>query len=203
MPAATQTIYSETDYLQMEEKAEYKSEYFRGEVFMMAGGTPNHNRIKENLSRVVGNALMERRECRSYSSDQRVHIPENSLFTYPDIVVVCGKVEYSEKDKNSITNPTIIIEVLSKGTEAYDRGDKFHLYRDIESLQEYILVNSLKVGIEIFHRIDETDWALSKSQSAYKLTDIIQIDSIDLTILLSDLYDRTDNVKEGWITREE
>jgi Uma2 family endonuclease len=201
MSAVAQAIYSEEDYLRLEEKAAYKSEYFRGEIFMMAGGTPNHNRIKENLSIEIGVTLKKRKSCRRYSSDQRIHIPENSLYTYPDVVVVCGSNQYADKDKNTITNPTVIIEVVSQGSGAYDRGDKFRLYRDIDSLQEYVLVNSLHVGMEVYRRTEDNHWLLA--EDAYKLTDSVTIASIEATLLLSDLYAGTDNVKEGWITREE
>jgi len=199
--AVAQSMYTEEDYLRMEEKASYKSEYFRGEIFMMAGGTPNHNRVKENLSVEIGITLKSKRSCRSYSSDQRIHIPENSLHTYPDVVVVCGPNQYSAQNSNTITNPSVVIEVISQGSGSYDRGDKFRLYRDIESLQEYILVNSLNVGVEIYRRTEDNHWLLA--QDAYKLTDSVTIQSIDATLLLSDLYAGTDNVKEGWITREE
>lgn len=201
MSAVAQSIYTEEDYLRMEEKASYKSEYFRGEIFMMAGGTPNHNRVKENLSVEIGITLKSKRSCRSYSSDQRIHIPENSLYTYPDVVVVCGPNQYSAQNSNTITNPSVVIEVVSQGSGSYDRGDKFRLYRDIESLQEYILVNSLNVGVEIYRRTEDNHWLLA--QDAYKLTDSVTIQSIDATLLLLDLYAGTDNVKEGWITPEE
>ena len=199
--AVAQSMYTEEDYLRMEEKASYKSEYFRGEIFMMAGGTPNHNRVKENLSVEIGITLKSKRSCRSYSSDQRIHIPENSLYTYPDVVVVCGPNQYSAQNSNTITNPSVVIEVISQGSGSYDRGDKFRLYRDIESLQEYILVNSLNVGVEIYRRTEDNHWLLA--QDAYKLTDSVTIQSIDATLLLLDLYAGTDNVKEGWITPEE
>ncbi|NIJ55359.1 Uma2 family endonuclease [Dyadobacter arcticus] len=195
MSAVAQTTYSESDYLLMEEKASYKSEYFRGEIFMMAGGTPSHNRIKENLSGEIHSILKGRQSCRSYSSDQRIHIPSNTLYTYPDLVVVCGPDKFSEKDKNSITNPTIIIEVLSAGSTGYDRGDKFRLYRDIDSLQEYILINSLNIGAEVFRRTPDNHWLLASE--GYKLTDSISIKSLEASLLLSDIYDRTQNVLEG------
>jgi len=201
MSAATQTIYTEDKYLQMEELADYKSEYFQGEVFMMAGGTSNHNKIKENVSGEIYSILKKGKSCRSYSSDQRIHIPENSLYSYPDIVIVCGPNKYSSKDKNTITNPTVLIEVISEGSGACDRGDKFRPYRDIESLQEYVLVNSLNVGVEVYRRTTDNHWLLA--DDAYKLSDSITIQSIETTLLLSDLYDETDNVKEGWITRKE
>lgn len=201
MTVVAQTIYTEEDYLLMEDKAGYKSEYFRGEIFMMAGGTPNHNRVKENLSVEIGITLKRKKSCRSYSSDQRIHIPENSLYTYPDVVVVCGPNQYSARDHNTITNPTIIVEVISQSSGAYDRGDKFRLYRDISSLHEYVIVNSLNVGVEIYRRTEDNHWLLA--EDAYKLSDSVTIQSIDAMLLLSDLYAGTEDVKEGWITPEE
>ena len=201
MSAVPQTLYSEEDYLLIENKASYKSEYFRGEIFTMAGGTPNHNRIKENLSGEIYSNLKKSKSCRSYSSDQRVHIPENSLYTYPDVVVVCGPNQYTERDANTITNPSVIIEVISQGSGGYDRGDKFRLYRDIESLKEYVLVNSLNVGVEVYRRTEDNLWLLA--QDAYGLSESVTIATIETTLLLSDLYAGTDDVKEGWITPEE
>lgn len=201
MSAIAETTYSEEQYLQREAKAGYKSEYFRGEIFMMAGGTPNHNRIKENVSVEIGISLKKRKSCRSYSSDQRIHIPENSLYSYPDIVVICGPNAYAEKDKNTIVNPTVIIDVLSESTGAYDRGDKFRLYRDIESLQEYVLVNSVHVGVEIYRRTENGYWMLAAD--VYKFSDAVTVQSIETTLQLSDLYEGTDNVKEGWTTPDE
>lgn len=201
MTVVAQKIYTQEEYLRMESDASYKSEFFRGEIFMMAGGTPNHNRIKENVAVEVGITLKKRGSCRSYSSDQRIHIPENSLYTYPDVVIVCNPVQYAERDKNTITNPTVLFEVVSEGTGAYDRGDKFRLYRDIESLKEYVLVNSVNVGVEVYRRTADNHWLLAAD--AYKLTDSILIDSIEATLLLADIYRETDDVKEGWVTPEE
>ncbi|MCF0056718.1 Uma2 family endonuclease [Dyadobacter sp. CY356] len=201
MSAVTQTIHSEEDYLALEEKSDYKSEYFKGEIFMMAGATPNHNRIKENLSGEIYNSLKKRKSCRSYSSDQRIYIPENSLYSYPDIVVVCGPNQYAEKDKNTIINPAVIIEVLSEGTGSYDRGDKFRFYRDIDSLKEYVLVNSVNVGVEIFRRTEDNHWLLA--EDAYQFSNSVTIQSIEATLQLSDLYEGTDNVNEGWASPEE
>ena len=201
MSAVTQTIHSEEAYLVMEEKSDYKSEYFKGEIFMMAGATPDHNRIKENLSVEIGIALKRRKSCRSYSSDQRIHIPENSLYTYPDVVIVCGPNQYAEKDKNTIVNPKVIIEVLSESTTSYDRGDKFRFYRDIDSLQEYVLVNSIHVGVEVYRRTEDNHWLLA--EDAYYLSKSVTIQSVEATLHLSDLYEGTDNVKEGWTSPEE
>jgi len=201
MSAIAQTMYSEDDYLLMEAKANYKSEYFRGEIFMMAGGTPNHNRIKENLSGEIHAVLKKRNSCRSYSSDQRIYIPENSLYTYPDLVVVCNPNKYSERDKNAITNPTVIVEVISESSAAYDRGDKFRLYRDIDTLREYVIVNSLNVGAEVYSRMEDGHWLLASD--AYKLTDSVHIHTLDASLLLSDLYFGTENVQEGLTVPEE
>ena len=168
---------------------------------MMAGGTPNHNLIKGNLSGELFPSVNKSKTCRSYSSVQRIHISENSLYTYPDIVIVCSPNEYSKKDKNTITNPSVVIEVVSESTGAYDRGDKFRLYRDIENLQEYVLVNSIHVGIEIYRRTEDKLWLLA--EVAYKLTDKVTIMSIEASVVPSDIYRGTENVNEGWITRQQ
>ncbi|GAB2783812.1 Uma2 family endonuclease [Rhabdobacter roseus] len=194
MAAQPQTYLTEEDYLQQEAQAEYRSEYFRGEVFMMAGGTPNHNRIKENASGEIHALLKKRKSCRSYSSDQRVYIPANGLYTYPDLVVVCGPNRYAEKDKNTLTNPTLIVEVLSESTAAYDRGTKFRLYRDLPSLQEYVLLNSLAIGAEVFRRTPDDHWLLA--DEAYALTGSLYLQSLEASLALADLYEGTDEVPE-------
>jgi Uma2 family endonuclease len=142
MTAQTIKMYSEKEYLELERDAEYKSEYYRGEIFAMAGAGHNHNRIVENLSGECYIAF-KGKSCQTFSSDMRLHIPQNGLYTYPDLLVVCGKIEFAEDNDDTIVNPSAIIEVLSKTTSAYDRGDKFHLYRSIPTLMEYVLVDSI------------------------------------------------------------
>lgn len=153
----TTNYYSAGEYLELEREAEYKSEYYKGEIFAMAGAGHNHNRIVENLSIEIG-GFFKAKSCRTYSSDQRIHIPENSLYTYPDLIIVCDKNQYLDEKKDTILNPTVIIEVLSESTEAYDRGQKFHFYRSISSLSEYVLINSRSLAAEVFRKNEEGFW---------------------------------------------
>ncbi len=201
MTASPLKLLTDDDYLFNENKADYRSEFFRGEKVRMIVNDVNHNCVKQNLSGIIGAILKDRKYCQSYSSNQRIHISKNAFYGYPDLLIVCGPNQYAEKDKNSIINPIVLIEVLSEGTGSYDRGDKFRFYRDIDSLREYILVNSINVGIEIFRRTEDNHWLLA--EDAYQLSDSIRIQSIDAVLQLSDLYEGTDNVKEGWSSPEE
>ncbi|WP_019944976.1 Uma2 family endonuclease [Dyadobacter beijingensis] len=185
-------MYSEEEYLRIENDAFEKSEYFQGQIISMAGATPNHNRVKENVAVEVGIVLKQNKSCRSSSSDQRIHIPANSLYTYPDIVIVCGPNKFSPLDRITITNPSVIIEVLSSSTEEYDRGYKFKLYRDIETLQEYVTIDSRKPYAQVFRRTADNQWILA--DDAFSLTDNITIQTIGATLQMADLYDGTENV---------
>ncbi len=173
------------EYLTMEEEATGKHEYYRGEIFAMSGVLMKHNKI---FSRLFG-ALLSRlkgKPCQPYGSDTRVHIPSNTLFAYPDITVICGEEETLDDDDFNVLNPTVLIEILSKSTRSYDRGDKFKLYRDIPTLKEYVLVDSEKVGAEVF-RLNETGhWELEE----YKLdTDQLLIKAIHIEIGLDEIYE--------------
>lgn len=154
------------EYLELEASADTKSEYFDGEVFTMAGGTPEHNLIAANLIRELGNQL-EERPCRVYTSDQRVKIPDTGLYTYPDVTVVCGEPQFEGRDRRALLNPTVIVEVLSETTEADDRGDKFAHYRRLTSLREYVLVASDRRRIERFTRQEgAAEWVLTECGDA-------------------------------------
>ncbi len=126
------------------------------------------------------------KKCQPYGSDVRIHIPSNTLFTYPDISIICGKAITLNDDEWNVLNPTVIIEVLSKSTKNYDRGEKFKLYRDIPTLQEYILADSESMHIEIFRLNENKHWELEEYNS---LKDIVHIKSIDEKILLSEIYE--------------
>lgn len=152
---------SVAEYLYQEERAEFKSEYFNGEVFAMAGGSAEHNLISSNLIRELGNQL-EERPCLVYGSDQQVKILETGLHTYPDIAVVCSAPQFEDNRRRRLLNPILIIEVLSPSTEAYDRGDKFGHYQQLPSLQEYVLIASDKRRMECFSRQGEgNNWLLT------------------------------------------
>ena len=193
MTAQPQKYYSEGEYLELERDASYKSEYYRGEIFAMAGASHNHNRIVENLSITVG-SYFKGKSCRTYSSDQRLHIPANGLYTYPDLLIICGKNEYLDEKKDTILNPSVIIEVFSESTEAYDRGEKFHFFRSIPSLQEYVLINSRSFAAEVFRKNEEGLWFLASE--AYDLAESITLASVDLTIAMEDIYAETEDLIE-------
>ncbi len=146
------------EYLEWENQASEKHEYYQGEVFAMSGAKMVHNRISVNFLIALG-VRLKGKSCKPFNSDQRIHIPRNTLFTYPDISVVCGNPDTLNDDQWNMLNPSILIEVLSPSTQSYDRGAKFRLYQDIPSLKEYILVSSEKTAIELF-RLRGGRWEL-------------------------------------------
>ena len=129
-PAWQKKHYTIQEYLEMEKQALEKHEYYNGEIFAMSGAGARHNIISTNIIIALGNAL-KGKSCRPYGSDMRIHIPENSLFTYPDISIICGEVIVSKEDEDTATQPTVLIEILPPSTKNYDRGEKFVLYRAI------------------------------------------------------------------------
>ncbi|HEY1955287.1 MAG TPA: Uma2 family endonuclease [Polyangiaceae bacterium] len=147
------------EYLAFEQKSETKHEFLNGEVFAMAGGTIEHGALAASLARVIGNALRAR-PCRPLSSDVRVRVKATDLATYPDLTIVCGKVETDRDDPDGVLDPSLIIEVLSDSTEAYDRGAKAAHYRRIPSLREYVLVSQDAPLIEVHRRNERGNWEL-------------------------------------------
>lgn len=178
------TRLSAAEYLVWEKASETKHEFYQGEVFALAGAGRRHNKIFSNL---FGGLFIRLRNhsCQPYGSDLRIHIPENTLFTYPDISVICGDISPSEIDDDTAILPLIIFEILSPGTKSYDRGDKFKLYRDIPSLKEYILVDSESISIEAFRLNTVGNWELQEYKSS---GDILVIPSISINIPLSEIY---------------
>jgi Uma2 family endonuclease len=174
------------EYLEYENASRDKHEYYRGEIFAMAGASARHNVLFSNLITELGIRL-KGKKCRPYGSDMRTHIPKNSLFTYPDISIVCGEIINSEWDKDSNTQPVVIIELLSRSTSNYDRGEKFNLYRDIENLKEYILADSESIHIEANRLNEKNQWELEEYKS---LEDSLAIRAIDISIPLTEIYER-------------
>src|SRR5882672_2474509 len=150
-PAPKYNYISPEQYLVMERASEVKHEYHKGEVYAMSGASPEHNDIAYNINRLVA-PFLHGKGCKLYGSDFRIHIPENELFTYPDFSIVCGKTETPDIYTDNLTNPTVIIEILSPSTKDYDRGTKFSLYRSIKTLKEYILIDSTSILVELFIR---------------------------------------------------
>lgn len=184
-PAPKYNHVSQEEYLEMERASDVKHEYFEGEVFAMSGASLHHNFIASNLNRVIG-PFAHSKGCKLFGSDFRVHIPENTLYTYPDFSIVCGKAKTNVLFTDNLLNPVVIIEILSKSTADYDRGTKFNLYRSIKTLKEYILIDSTKISVEIFARQEDDKWILSEFK---QLADHFVIATIDLTLKLKDVYE--------------
>jgi Uma2 family endonuclease len=186
------SYYTPQEYLRLEREASYKSEYFKGEIFAMAGASENHNMISRATSGQLYNHL-KGKKCTHYSSDMKLHIPENSLYTYPDLMVVCGDKQFLDSNRDVIMNPVVIIEILSKTTEAYDRGEKFALYRSIPTLREYVMISSTSVRAEVMRKESELGlWFLASE--ADSLEGSILIKNIELELSLADIYEETEDL---------
>ncbi|MBV9963339.1 MAG: Uma2 family endonuclease [Parafilimonas sp.] len=180
------------EYLEMENAALEKHEYYKGEVFAMSGAKLPHIKITGNLFSELKNKL-KGKKCQPYGNDLRIHIPSNTLFTYPDISVICGEVITRNNDEYNALNPTVIIEVLSKSTKNYDRGEKFKLYRDIKTLKEYILIDSESLHIEVFRLNEKNHWELEEYNDA---NGSVEIKAINENILIADIYENVSFYKE-------
>jgi len=183
------------EYLQMERAATERHEYYRGEIFRMqghgealamSGAGDRHNFIFSNLFGEICNKL-KGKKCQPFGPDMRLNIPENTLYTYPDISVYCRDIEDSI-DEDTIVNPSVLIEILSPSTQNYDRGEKFMLYRDIPTLREYILVDTASVRVEIYRINSSGHWELEEYK---QLGDQLAIPVLDISIPLSEIYSGT------------
>jgi Uma2 family endonuclease len=172
------------EYLQMERSSEQKHEYYNGEIFAMSGASPKHNVIFRNLYGKLAYRL-EGKPCQPYGSDLRIHIPENTLFTYPDISVICRDIVTEEKDEDTIIEPSVLIEILSPSTKNYDRGTKFKLYRDIQSLKEYVLIDSEAASVEIFRLNESGHWQLEEYKNP---DDFLKVNTVDFRLSLGEIY---------------
>ncbi len=186
MSRQTNPHLSIDEYLDLERKAEFKSEYINGEIVAMTGASREHNLITTNLTRELSNALRAK-PCEVYSSDMRVRIPSTKLYAYPDVVVACGSPVFEDEFVDTLLNPTLIIEVLSKSTASYDRIQKFGCYRTIESLKEYLLVAQDEYKVEQYVRQADGRWLLSDIAS---IENIIELTSVDCMLSMREIYDR-------------
>jgi Uma2 family endonuclease len=180
--ATKQKLMSEAEYLTFEGKSKIKHEFMDGEIFSMAGVKRNHSIASTNISRVLGNQLLET-NCEVHSTDFRVRV-RNGHYVYPDIAVACNNIEIADND-TTLLNPTVIFEVLSKSTEKRDRGDKQEDYFNLESVKDYILVSQDRVKVEHYHREKNNKWTL---QIHKNIDDTFVLDSIRCKISLSDIY---------------
>ena len=187
--------FTVAEYLEMEKASQEKHEYFQGEIFplhrdesngvkSMSGAGFNHNLIFSSLFGFLATKLAGSK-CIPFGSDMRMNIPENTLFTYPDISVYCNGIKHSTDDKDTVLEPTVIIEILSPSTKNYDRGGKFKLYRDIPTLKEYILIDSESILVEAFYLNGKQNWELIEYK---EIDDALNFVSMGFEVALSDIY---------------
>ena len=188
MSTQPKTFLTPEQYLEIERLAEFKSEYYQGEMFAMSGAREAHNLIVLNLAAALHQQLRTR-PCRAYMSDMRVRVSATGLYTYPDVLAVCGEPQFLDDRRDTLLNPNLIVEVLSPSTEAYDRGRKFEHYRSVESLSEYLVVSSERVSAELFTRQPDGRFLLT---AAGRLEDSLDLQSVGCRLALADLYEKVD-----------
>ena len=186
MSAHSQSLLTPEQYLELERVAEFKSEYYGGRMYAMSGGTYPHSHIIANFTGAMFAAL-RKSPCVVSSNDLRVRVSPEGLYTYPDVIVTCEKPKFADGQNDTLLNPVLLAEVLSKSTESYDRGFKFRQYRKTESLQEYALVSQSAPLVEVYRRQSEGRWLLTTYEG---LDAICRFDSVDCSVALADLYDK-------------
>jgi Uma2 family endonuclease len=191
MGAVEKLKYTVDEYLELDKEGEKdgkRYEFHDGDTFIISDASIPHNQVLSGFSGALSQALKQR-NCHVLTSTQKINVATRSFYCYPDIVVNYGKIETLEKHRDIITNPVVIIEVLSASTQNYDRGEKFRLYRTIPSLQEYICISSLEISLEKYNRGIHGFWTLKEYNN---LQEQIVIDSLDITITLEEVYDKVD-----------
>jgi Uma2 family endonuclease len=186
MSRQTQTYITPEEYLALERQSEYKNEYFDGEIFAMVGASRRHNLITTNITRELSQQL-KTKPCEVYSSDMRIRIPNANIYTYADVSVACGEPKFEDAELDTLLNPDLIVEVLSKSTASYDRRQKFAFYRTIESLTGYMLVSQDTSHVEHYAKQPDGRWLLSDYRST---EDVVQLDSIGCSLPLREIYDK-------------
>lgn len=186
MQVTETTYYTPEEYLALEETAEYKSEYIDGKIMPMAGGSTNHNQISINFTTEL-NFAFKRQDYRVYMVDVRLWIPKKRIYTYPDVMIVVGEPEYFDNRTDTITNPQVIIEVLSDSTQAYDREGKFQTYRTIPTFKEYLLIDQTNIYVEKFFKTGNKQWKLREYDAE---DEVISWESLTFEISIQDLYNK-------------
>ncbi|MEG4506386.1 Uma2 family endonuclease [Microcoleus sp. F6_B4] len=188
-----QIYYSPEEYLMLEEVAEFRSEYQDGKIIPMTGGTPNHNQIAGNFYGTL-NFATKGQPYRVFINDLRLWIPSKRVYTYPDVMLVAGKLEFAEGRKDTITNAVMVAEVLSESTADYDRGGKFKLFRTIPTFREYVLIDQYEMHVEQFVKTDDNKWVLSEYDGADA---VLRLSCLEFEMRLGDIYDRVDFESES------
>jgi Uma2 family endonuclease len=187
MSSPKPSLLTPTEYLELERKSEFRSEYIAGRIFAMSGASRRHGLIAGNLFRELS-SQMRGRTCEAHINDLRVKVSPTGMYTYPDIVAVCGEVLLEDEHLDTLLNPTMIVEVLSETTEAYDRGEKFAHYRRLDSLRDYVLVGQDKIRIEHFRREGE-EWILSEVSGSEAT---LHLGSIDCHVAVAAIYEKVE-----------
>jgi Uma2 family endonuclease len=188
MSTQPKTLLTPEQYLEIERAAEYKSEYYGGEMFAMAGAREAHNLVVTNTVRELSSQLRSR-PCRVYSNDMRVRIAATNLYTYPDVVAVCGDPRFLDEQRDTLLNPVLLVEALSPSTEAYDRGRKFEHYKTLDSLREYLLIATDRAHADLYARQADGRWLLT---SASGMDEALILDSVDARLLMADIYHKVE-----------
>lgn len=184
MSAAAELVrYTYAEYLALERRTDQRHEYFDGEVFLMAGGTPRHAKVLSNANVALGAALGDR-PCQAFSSDLKIRIPATGLATYPDLSVICGPLERHPEDRNAATNPTLIVEVLSESTEVWDRTRKFFHYQQLPSLRHYLLVSHDEPRVEHYERAEAGAW----TYRVFGPGDVVPLSILGISLPVDALY---------------
>ncbi len=195
MSAVPKIYLTPAEYLAFERQSDVKHEYFRGELFAMSGASRQHVRISVNVTAWLAGQLKGQRcqlkgqRCELFNGDMRVKVSPTGLYTYPDASVVCGRPRFEDKELDVLLNPTVIVEILSKSTEAYDRGEKFAQYRTLDTLTDYLLISQDQPLVERFTRQPDGGWLLTESAG---LDAVMPIDSIQCQLPLAEVYDRVE-----------
>ncbi len=175
------------EYIQYEVETGQKYEFHDGLIYALAGGSIEHALLIGNIYSELRNGLKKKNSnCKPITNDAKLHIEKENKYVYPDSMVICGEIDRSTETNNAVTNPILIVEVLSKSTIEYDRGDKFYFYRQIPTLQEYVLIEQNRYVVEVYYKKEKNDlWRISRYEG---LDQIIKFQSIDIEINMAELY---------------
>ena len=188
MQAKEYDYYTPEEYLEFEINSSERHEYIDGEIVPMTGGLPNHNRLILNLASALNFAL-RKQAYDVFVTDQRVWIPKQRIYTYPDIMVVEGALQLQSGRKDTITNPLLIVEVLSKSTQTYDQGNKFKFYRTIPGFQEYILIDQYSIHVEQYYKTESNQWIFSEEDGEES---VLKLNKVPFEVVLGDIYNKVD-----------
>jgi len=188
MAKQEKTRFTASEYLAMERASDVKHEFAFGEIYAMSGASARHVGIVSNIVAELRNQLRQR-PCQVYSTDLRLSVAADHRYTYPDVMVVCDKPRFLDKELDTLLNPDLIVEVLSESTRNYDRGDKFQQYRGIPSFREYLLVDQAKTHVERYLKQSDGTWSLWETDD---INATVQLDSVGAALKLDEIYLKID-----------